>query len=61
MYMAPKINGNDDLSRFHAFEWAKKWVAAGHYRADDMKKLGKRGTKKAEKEEERKTFQSDLF
>ena len=61
MYMPLKINGNDDLSRFHAYDWAKKWVSAGHYRADDMKQLGKKGKKKAEKEEERKTFQSDLF
>ena len=59
--MRVKINGNDDLSRFHALELAKKWVATGHLRADDMKTVGKKAVKKGEKEEERKTFQSNLF
>ena len=59
--MRVKINGNDDLSRFHAFDWAKKWVKAGHQRADDGKRSGKKAVKRAEKEEEKKTFQSDLF
>ena len=59
--MRIKINGNDDLSRFHALEWAKKWVAAGHFRADEMKEAGLKPKKKEEQKEEKKTFQSDLF
>ena len=58
--MRIKINGNDDLSRFHALSWAKKWVATGHLRADE---LGgeRKGVKKEEKREAKKNYQSDLF
>ena len=59
--MRIKINGNDDLSRFHALSWAKKWVAAGHFRADHLGVPGKKATKKEEMKEEKKNYQSDLF
>ena len=65
--MRIKINGNPNPSAFAALKWAKKWTAAGHFRADERftseRKDNERKRKGYKKDEDKKRSrnQSELF